>query len=507
MPEGGEEKKDVEMKDAEDKEKKPEEKKKEEKKEAPKDPKVLLLENLAVNLKAIHAAISAGDARMMGRVVRSFGTLRRTMTPDVLKALLEEFVDASRPAKAAYLSCVTVDVAMTEEEKAVEIKFPALPKPYAPEMEAFAVLNLLVILSDKKEKAKALECAAALVAWLKTFNRRTLDIFSARAFFYLSLAYEREGRLAEIRPELLAAYRTACLRRESMGQATLLNLLLRNYLAYNAYDQALKLVQKTNFPESRPNAQYARYLLYIGQIKAVQLEYSDSHSKLMQAIRKAPQTPSVALGFKLAAHKLAIIVELLMGGVPERSTFMQKELKDKLLPYYAITQAVRSGDLKAFKDATQQYEALFKKDKTLTLINRLRYNVIKTGLRSINMAYSRISLQDICSKLGLETPQDAAGVVAKAVVDGVIDATIDYDEQYLKSKQKQDLYSSCEPQKALHKRIAFCLQMHNDTVKAMAYPDENEGEKEGEDAEERREREKREMANVEDDEGDDDMLM
>merc|ERR1712190_426624 len=229
--------------------------------------------------------------------------------------------------------------------------------------------------------------------------------------------------------------------------------------------------QKTSFPESRPNAQYARYLLYIGQIKAVQLEYSDAHSKLMQAIRKAPQTPSVALGFKLAAHKLAIIVELLMGGVPDRSTFMTKELKEPLRPYYAITQAVRSGDLNAFKECTQRHEALFKKDKTLTLINRLRYNVIKTGLRSINLSYSRISLQDICSKLGLESPQDAAGVVAKAVVDGVIDATIDYDQQYLKSKQKFDLYSSCEPQKAFHKRIAFCLQMHNDTVKAMAYPD------------------------------------
>merc|ERR1712099_105251 len=117
------------------------------------------------------------------------------------------------------------------------------------------------------------------------------------------------------------------------------------------------------------------------------------------------------------------------------------------------------------------------------------------------------SLKDICSKLGLETPQDAAGVVAKAVVDGVIDATIDYDQQYLKSKQKFDLYSSCEPQKAFHKRIAFCLQMHNDTVKAMAYPDENDT-KDGEDAEERREREKRELANVDDDDdGDDDMLL
>merc|ERR1711862_970557 len=115
---------------------------------------------------------------------------------------------------------------------------------------------------------------------------------------------------------------------------------------------------------------------------------------------------------------------------------MQKELREALQPYFAITQAVRSGDLNAFKEVVQRHEALFKKDKTLTLINRLRYNVIKTGLRSINMSYSRISLQDICTKLGLETPQDAAGVVAKAVVDGVIDATIDHDEQSLRSKQK-----------------------------------------------------------------------
>merc|ERR1712151_274983 len=251
--------------------------------------------------------------------------------------------------------------------------------------------------------------------------------------------------------------------------------------------------------------QYARYLLYIGQIKAVQLEYSDSHSKLMQAVRKAPQSPNVALGFKLSAYKLVIIVELLMGGIPDRSTFMQKELREPLRPYYAITQAVRSGDLNAFKESIDTYEALFKKDKTLTLINRLRYNVIKTGLRSINLSYSRISLQDICNKLGLESPEDAAGVVAKAVVDGVIDAQIDYDQQFLKSKQKFDLYSSCEPQKALHKRIAFCLQMHNDTVKAMAYPDASDA-KDGENAEERREREKREMADMDDDEDDDMMI-
>eukprot|EP00928_Gymnodinium_smaydae_P024449 TRINITY_DN1977_c0_g1_i1.p1 TRINITY_DN1977_c0_g1~~TRINITY_DN1977_c0_g1_i1.p1 ORF type:complete len:504 (+),score=161.15 TRINITY_DN1977_c0_g1_i1:106-1617(+) len=480
------------------------EEKKEEKKEVPKDPRTVLIETTGQSLRTIHAAVAAGDARVMGRAVRSLCGLRRNMTPEVLRALIEEVVTSSN--KAAFLALVPEpDAPMTEEEKEkekekAEIKFPVFPKPYPPEFEAFAALLVLIRVVDSKDWQKALECASQIIAWLKTFNRRTLDILNAKAYSYLSLVYERLGRISEIRSELLAAYRTTCLRHEPMGQATLLNLLLRNYLTYNLYEQALKLVQKTTFPETRPNAQYARYLLYIGQIKAVQLEYSDSHSKLMQAIRKAPQAGGVALGFKLAATKLVIIVELLMGGIPDRTTFMQLELRDALRPYMAITQAVRSGDLNAFKETMKEHEALFKKDKTLTLINRLRYNVIKTGLRSINTSYSRISLQDICTKLGLESPQDAAGVVAKAVVDGVIDATIDYDQQFVKSNARYDLYASNEPQKAIHKRIAFCLQLHNDAVKAMAYPDESN---EKDDLEERREREKRALADVDEDDDDD----
>ena len=63
---------------------------------------------------------------------------------------------------------------------------------------------------------------------------------------------------------LLAAQRTATLRRDDDCQATLLNLLLRNYLLCDLYDQADKLVSKSSFPESANNAQYARYMYYLG---------------------------------------------------------------------------------------------------------------------------------------------------------------------------------------------------------------------------------------------------
>ena len=60
----------------------------------------------------------------------------------------------------------------------------------------------------------------------------------ARVVFYYSLAHERFGQLVEVRATLLGLHRTAALRFDEIGQETILNLLLRNYLHYNVYDQA-----------------------------------------------------------------------------------------------------------------------------------------------------------------------------------------------------------------------------------------------------------------------------
>ncbi len=52
------------------------------------------------------------------------------------------------------------------------------------------------------------------------------------------------------------------------------------------------------------------------------------------------------------------------------------------------------------REVAEQFDAVFRTDRTHNLINRLRHNVIRTGLRRVNMAYSRISLADVAKKLG-----------------------------------------------------------------------------------------------------------
>jgi len=91
----------------------------------------------------------------------------------------------------------------------------------------------------------------------------TLDVLQARVVFYYSLAHERFGQLSEVRATLLGLHRTAALRFDEIGQETVLNLLLRNYLHYNMYDQAEKLRSKAQLPASRSNQQQCRHMYYL----------------------------------------------------------------------------------------------------------------------------------------------------------------------------------------------------------------------------------------------------
>ncbi|KAF6096445.1 proteasome 26S subunit, non-ATPase 3 [Phyllostomus discolor] len=162
------------------------------------------------------------------------------------------------------------------------------------------------------------------------------------------------------------------------------------------------------------------------------------------------------------------------------------------MPYFLLTQAVRTGNLAKFNQVLDQFGEKFQADGTYTLIIRLRHNVIKTGVRMISLSYSRISLADIAQKLQLDSPEDAEFIVAKAIRDGVIEASINHEKGYVQSKEMIDIYSTREPQLAFHQRISFCLDIHNMSVKAMRFPPKSYN-KDLESAEERREREQQDL--------------
>eukprot|EP00462_Mataza_sp_D1_P004635 CAMPEP_0175102446 /NCGR_PEP_ID=MMETSP0086_2-20121207/8451_1 /TAXON_ID=136419 /ORGANISM="Unknown Unknown, Strain D1" /LENGTH=625 /DNA_ID=CAMNT_0016377277 /DNA_START=29 /DNA_END=1906 /DNA_ORIENTATION=- len=373
--------------------------------------------------------------------------------------------DKEEEKKQAAAAARTLEKAAMREREDVEKDQEAKTLP---EVQVYMHLLCVVFLWDKDTKNQAATCAEDLVGVLQSHNRRTLDQLSAKVWHYYSLTQEALGQLESIRNKLLLAHRTACLQHNEPGQAALIVAILRNYLSCKLYNQADKFRLNSTFPESRSNNLFSRYLYYVGQINSIQLNYSEAYANLNQAIRKAPQ--NTALGFRIKATKLMVIVQLLIGEVPERSLFRQVSLKDSLQPYFELTQAVRVGNPLQFEQVSAQYKSVWVDDNLVSLIDRLRNNVIKTGLRKINLSYSRISIKDICAKLNFESLEDAEHVVAKAIHDGVIDAVIDRENGYLSSKENTDVYSSYEPQGVFHKRIQFCNDIHNEAVKAMRFP-------------------------------------
>lgn len=156
--------------------------------------------------------------------------------------------------------------------------------------------------------------------------------------------------------------------------------------------------------------------------------------------------------------------------MPERSLFNALDTREALSPYLELTQAVRLGELSAFSSTVEKHAARFQADGNYSLVQRLRHSVIKTGLRNISLSYSRISFADIAMKLRLDTAKDAEYMCAKAIRDGVIEASLNHDDGYLASSTSGNVYSTTQPQEQFHQRIEFCLTVHNDAVKGMQYP-------------------------------------
>ncbi|ORY40966.1 hypothetical protein BCR33DRAFT_852438 [Rhizoclosmatium globosum] len=427
------------------------------------DPKFVIAE-MRQHILLLEKSVNSNESRFATRAIRGTASIRKRLNGKVLGAAAAALLPKDAVARLG-LARFTQSSDMDVDAVAADAKVSSV----VPEIEVYFGFLTLLFLHDSAANAHGLTFSSELVEYIQKLNRRSLDQLSAKIYFYYERFSEIANRLAEVRPTLLAALRTATLRHDDETQAVLLNLLLRNYIHFNLYDQADKLVAKTTFPETAGNSQSARYFYYLGRIKAIQLDYTASHSDLVQAIRKAPKNPKSA-GFQQAVHKLAIIVQLLTGEIPERSLFREPFLLKALVPYLSITQAVRIGDLAKFQDTLAKHTATFRADKTYTLILRLRHNVIKTGIRMISLAYSKISLRDICLKLQLDSEEDAEYIVAKAIRDGVIDAVLDHENGFMKSKENVDIYSTNEPQNAFHQRISFCLNLHNESVKALRFP-------------------------------------
>lgn len=284
-------------------------------------------------------------------------------------------------------------------------------------LEIFMFNSLIIVtkLIDKKLHAEAAETLNYLLNFVNFSENhsisQTIQYLRAKVYYLICLVAEKSGRYKEIINELVQSYRKSCLDLDEITQNTLINCIVRYYLNSNAVEQARNFLSKVKFHENISTHEDARYLFYLGRINAIQMNYSEAFKNLTNSLRKAPE--KTAEGFKIIVQKLLIIVEMLMGDVPDLSSFYSCNFASSLISYLDLIKAVKKGDLSEFKNICMKYENVFIKDGNYTLIQRLRQVVIKIGLRKINLSYSRISFDKINEILNPEEINDIDLILSK----------------------------------------------------------------------------------------------
>lgn len=113
--------------------------------------------------------------------------------------------------------------------------------------------------------------------------------------------------------------------------------LLSDWLALPRRDSCLGCASVRRGPERRPGCSLVSEVSYCpgpGPIaRSVHVAYSPIHGQ-----HQVGPLPTVFRIAPYQVHKLLIVVELLLGEIPDRLQFRQPSLKRSLMPYFLLTQ-------------------------------------------------------------------------------------------------------------------------------------------------------------------------
>lgn len=89
---------------------------------------------------------------------------------------------------------------MEVDKKTSQNKIRARKGTPVPELELYIHLLVLLYLTDEKKYELAFLCSKSLIECADGYDKRSLDPFLAKGFFYLTLISERIGKLDPLSP-------------------------------------------------------------------------------------------------------------------------------------------------------------------------------------------------------------------------------------------------------------------------------------------------------------------
>ena len=200
---------------------------------------------LSDTVSTLRKAVDAHDEPLILRCLRKMSGLRCDLAPPELAVQLSSVLPLSFPHRD--LLFASLGQHQPPQPVQADNNNPPLVS-LIPEVETF--LRLLVLKSAVKHRSCSevvlQQSADALIGFVRSHDRRTMDILAANVW----QTYASLKRFDDIRELVMRAHRTACLRLDQAGQATLTNLILRDLVERDLINEAAMFASKAKFPGS-----------------------------------------------------------------------------------------------------------------------------------------------------------------------------------------------------------------------------------------------------------------
>lgn len=288
----------------------------------------------------------------------------------------------------------------------------------------------------------------------------------------MSIAY-----FSHIFRDLMAGFQTSNLRHDKVTAGTLYNAILRTNILFGRIEAASRFVacSPSSFSsdlEASGCSSYPKSCYYVALIRAHFGHYHEAANLLADAFRKCPPSASTNTqgqglrGFLVSLTRLNVVVQLLIGVVPELTTFTASTIH---APYFSLARSIRLGDLSAYQATLNKYAAVFERHGTSHLVSRLHTNVLNAAIRRIQTVYKSIPLSAVATILLLPSAEQASAVLTRAMHEGVCFGTITPEGIYIPSNNSTD-YTGDVAQTTLHMLTLVANNLGGSCARAMRFP-------------------------------------
>ena len=251
--------------------------------------------------------------------------------------------------------------------------------------------------------------------------------------------------------------------------STVYLFLLRNLLKTGQLREATQLLKNCKFPEHLGHSLLAKYLFY----KAVYLanigQISQALNFITESLRKAPDgnNKKGLNGFRLRARKLQIVLQLIVNEPPSHQLLTEYKTPHH---YGTLVHAVNRGEHSQFARILVTHRQDFAKDQVLHLVDKIRSVVMKNALKKLSVAYSKISIPDVLSKIGADQDVnfELNAFLTKSRAD-LPEFTLDHKNGFIEFTQRNDNYFSAATRESLNKRVKHLQGLEEQVIKSLKF--------------------------------------